>query len=478
MGRDITDRKQAEIALAENQRHLSLALQAAKAGTWEWNRVTNRVQWSDTSFQLYGYEPGSFEPSYERWLKFMLPEDRLRAEAHMQQAMEADPELSFEYRILLPDGSIRWILDIGEILYNPQGQLEGMIGIQMDITERKQVELALQEKEAQLRLALDLTQTGWWDWDIVHDRLLWNENSARLLGLPTHCLQVTAQDWLERIHPQDRPQAEQKVALALDDCTSFEMEYRVIWPNGSVHWLLSKGQAICDATGKTIRMIGVAIDINDRKLAEERLRTSLLEKEILLQEIHHRVKNNLQLISSMLDLQAMRTSLPEVYTTLQANQHRIYSIALVHESLYRSQNFAEIDFAEYIHTLVTDLFRTYVTPSQQVQLQFNIHYKGAVNLQKAIPCGLILNELVINALKHGLTCKGGTVFVSLEGTPDGQLILQVGNGGDNLPLDFELEKTNSLGLRLVNALVSQIQGQLAVERSNVTVFKVIFSPAA
>ncbi len=189
-----------------------------------------------------------------------------------------------------------------------------------------------------------------------------------------------------------------------------------------------------------------------------------------------KVKNNLQIISSLLDLQAVRIEDVQLQDILQKSQSRISSMAQVHESLYRSQNFAEINLTDYIRSLATDLFDTYKIHPSAISLRVNVKTDIVVSLDKAIPCGLILNELITNALKHGFRDnQAGEVFVSLEASSEGQLTLMVGNTGDSLPAHFDLEKAQSLGLQLVKALVQQLEGTLNLDRRDKTVFKIIFN---
>ncbi|MBN8560079.1 MAG: sensor histidine kinase [Leptolyngbya sp. UWPOB_LEPTO1] len=204
------------------------------------------------------------------------------------------------------------------------------------------------------------------------------------------------------------------------------------------------------------------------------LRASVREKEILLREIHHRVKNNLQVVSSLLDLQAMRTQDPTVQTILRNNQSRIRSIALVHERLSQSSQITRINLGEYIQSLTAILVRIYAIEPNRITFRTEIQGEIELSSNRAVPVGLILNELVSNALKHGLAGEFGEITVSLRIT-DAQITLIVSDSGERFPTDLDLMSPRSLGFQLINSLVQQVDGILTVSRIPNTMIAVRFS---
>jgi PAS domain S-box-containing protein len=217
--------------------------------------------------------------------------------------------------------------------------------------------------------------------------------------------------------------------------------------------------------GDPVAMVGVARDITERKRAEEQIRASLREKDVLLKEVHHRVKNNLQIISSLLNLQSEYIHDPEMLKVFNESQHRVKSMALVHEKLYRSSNLAEIDFGEYVRELSAQLIRSYGMELKGVELRVHAE-QIALGIDRAIPCGIILNELVSNSLKHGFpNSHRGTVYIDVRAVPEHTMRLIVGDTGVGLPADFDMEAAESLGLKLVRMLAYQLQGELRLERS-------------
>ena len=207
----------------------------------------------------------------------------------------------------------------------------------------------------------------------------------------------------------------------------------------------------------------VLFDITQRQLAEQAIQTSLLEKEALLKEVHHRVKNNLQIISSLIRLESGRSNQPEVQSVLSDMQGRIRSMALLHESLYRGQSFAQIDLGQYIRQLAIQVFKANLSKTAPVELQLDIAPVSAT-LDQAIPCGLLANELITNALKHGFPCdQSGKVVVQLLALEDSaRWRFSVSDSGVGLPADFEVRRQGSLGLQLASGLAQQMGGELHI----------------
>ena len=220
----------------------------------------------------------------------------------------------------------------------------------------------------------------------------------------------------------------------------------------------------------------LATDITERKQAEEDIRASLREKEILLRELHHRVKNNLQVISGLLDLQARSSGNPELIEMLNESQRRIRSMALIHEQLYASKDLARIDIVGYVRALSQELFQAYKIDRRKIDLIVQIDGDVCVDISKAIPCGLILNELVSNSLKHAFPGDGpGELRIIIHKTKNKELEIIVRDNGLGLPDDVDIHQPRSMGLYLVNGLVKkQLEGQIEARRDNGTEFRIKF----
>ncbi|WP_321423671.1 sensor histidine kinase [uncultured Methanobacterium sp.] len=194
---------------------------------------------------------------------------------------------------------------------------------------------------------------------------------------------------------------------------------------------------------------------------------------MLLKEIHHRVKNNLMIISSLLNLQSRYIKDKEALSIFKESQSRANSMALIHERLYRSDDLKRINFGDYIRKLSNDLFRTYMADTGRIKLNVNVE-DVMMDINTSIPLGLILNELVSNALKHAFPGdRGGEINIGFSSSGD-DYQLTVGDNGVGLPADLDYKNTDSLGMQLVNNLTSQIDGNLELDSTNGTKFSIVF----
>jgi PAS domain S-box-containing protein len=222
-------------------------------------------------------------------------------------------------------------------------------------------------------------------------------------------------------------------------------------------------------------VISIIRDISERKLAEIRLRSSLKEKEVLLKEIHHRVKNNLQIVSSMLNLQMEKLSDAKAIELFKESQNRVRSIALFHERLYQSRDLARVEIAEYLRGLATGLFATYGVNPDDIVLAVHAE-EIPLGVDAAISCGLIVNELVSNALKHAFPVhRKGQVEVTLRAAGT-EVLLEVADDGAGFPADLDFRSPSTLGLKLVAIFTEQVGGTMALTRAGGTRFSLRFTP--
>ncbi len=221
-------------------------------------------------------------------------------------------------------------------------------------------------------------------------------------------------------------------------------------------------------------VLAAIIDISDRKREEKRIKDALREKDLLLGEIHHRVKNNLQIIHSLLGLQTSRVRDPVALAMLRESQNRVLSMALIHQTLYQSKDFARVDFGAFLDALVPTLITSYGIHSDRFTV--SVDANGAhLPISAAIPCGLIVNELMTNTLKHGFPDgRRGEITVRLANGDNGNVLLSVSDNGVGLPENLDIDKATTLGLQLVGLLAEQVGGELAIWRRDPTRFELRF----
>ena len=236
---------------------------------------------------------------------------------------------------------------------------------------------------------------------------------------------------------------------------------------------LSMANLVLD--GRVVGRVGVARDITERRRAEEQIKASLQEKEVLLKEVHHRVKNNLQIISSLLNLQSKYISNPHALQMLIDSQNRVKSMAVIHEILFQSRDIAKIDFAEYIKTISVQLFRSYGDYSKKISLEINVK-DIMLDVDTAIPCGLIVTELVSNSLKHAfIDGRDGEISIDFLKSHSDTLKLIVGDNGVGFRENIPFKDMKTLGLKLVIALVKQLSGIVEIDHAHGTAFSITFS---
>jgi PAS domain S-box-containing protein len=282
--------------------------------------------------------------------------------------------------------------------------------------------------------------------------------------------------WNRLLHPDDQGRAMAAWRDAVAGRAPYDLEYRVRRHDGEYQWFKVMGHPVRDDAGNVARWFGVALNIEEHKRADAALEASLREKEVLLKEVHHRVKNNLQVISSLVNLQADAVRDPALLDVLRDVRDRVRTIALVHQGLYQSGNLAEVDFARYAAELLENLWRSHDAAAAAVKLKLELE-PVALSVEEAVPCGLILNELASNALEHAFPGRaGGEVTVVLTVVAEDRVQLTFRDDGVGLPESFDWQRSPTLGLQLVQMLTRQLEATVDVKRDGGTEFAVVFQP--
>ena len=259
---------------------------------------------------------------------------------------------------------------------------------------------------------------------------------------------------------------------------TYSAERRYLRRDDSIVWVSLVVSLVRDQDGSPDHLICVLEDITERKRAQLEVRSALREKEVLLREIHHRVKNNMQVISSLLTLQSSRIDDPQLLKVFQDSQNRVRAMALIHEILYESGNIGRIDLERYVSKLATSLVQMYGTEPGSIELEVRAH-GVTLELDDTVPCGLVLNELLSNSLKYAFpNGRGGSIKIEAMRSPDGRIELLVCDDGSGVPPEVDIRNTETMGMRLVVGLVeTQLGGDIVLDRSRGSCFTIRFRPS-
>ncbi|MCV2368920.1 PAS domain S-box protein [Roseateles oligotrophus] len=458
---DISERRQAETALHESEFRFHQVLRSVSTVAVQGYRMDGRASyWNYASELLYGYSAN--EALGRNLLDLIIPPEMHAtvADAMRQMAITGQPIPAGELTLKRKDGSRVSVISSHALLQKP-GQEAELFCVDIDISERLLAESALRESDQTLRSILHATLDGYWRVDQhcglldVNDRYcaLSGYTREQLLGRPAQDFDMLA----------DTAESAARIQRVLDKGSDqFETLHRR--RDGSV-WPVEVSVTLHDsAEGGFVVFLR---DISARRESAAALQSSLRDKEALLKEVHHRVKNNLQVITSLLRLEAGRSAVADTKAVLQAMQGRIRAMAQLHESLYRSGTFASVNLGSYLGQVGAQAFRAHLMDSCSVRLSLDMG-SVLVGMDQAAACGLLINELISNGLKHGFSTEAtgaaGEIKLGLQAHDGGaaQWCLSVSDNGVGLPADYETRRQASLGLQLVDDLTRQIGGTLSI----------------
>jgi len=374
----------------------------------------------------------------------------------------SEPSTIERAKLTEPYGYIIKPYDINELKY----------AIELAIYKNK-MEKILRESEKRYSITLDAVNDGLWDWDVSSGNIFFSNNYYKMLGYDPGEF-TDYESWRLIVHPDDIDFLEKHLKESMKLGIGFEIDFRIKTKSGKWLYVSTQGKEIeKDSTGNPTRIVGTLRDRTERVNTEKKIKESLEEKEILLKEIHHRVKNNLMIISSLLNLQSRYIKDKASQEIFIESQNRARSMALIHERLYQSTDLKRIDFGEYITSLSTELFHTYEVDPGLIKLDINAE-DILLDINTAIPLGLIVNEIITNSLKHAFPDgMSGEIFVDFHPINE-HYEFTVKDDGIGFPEDLDYMNTDSLGLQLVTSLTDQIDGEIELDRNNGTEFKITF----
>ncbi len=510
------------------ERH-ALAAHVGKVGVWDWDMHSDQFYLAPNLKAALGYKEHEIERLDDIQKKLIHPDDLPAVRTIMKAHLEGlTPEFVMEYRMLHKDGSVRWMLGRGIAFRDETNAPYRLTGAITNITELKRIEEALQYRVAletfvttmstrfiniaaenvddEINKALGvigkfigadcacITLTDAHDnWRI---RYQWRAKDTSTAIVPEMVFPIDRFAWfnnrlnrfeslyipsVDQLSPEAQPEKEFFDSLNVWSLIAISMTFSEKTDGMLVFGNISREKIWTNDTIEPLKLVRqMFINTLERTRIEAQIQQSLQEKEVLLQEVHHRVKNNLQIVSSLLYLQSTYADSAETQTILLDSQNRIHSMGLIHENLYQTEQLSNLDMGHYIRNLLDYLLQSYAIFPGYINLQTDIQ-DITLNVDTAIPCGLLITELVSNALKHAFPKEHPwpedhrhQLWVNLHADTNKQVVLVIGDNGIGLPSDINIEQSKTLGWKLINRLVSQLKGTLTLDRQTDTIARIVF----
>lgn len=489
---DITGRKKTEEKLQTSEERYRLIAEQTGQLIYDIELKNGHVEWAGAVTELTGYSYKEIENlDFYDWLEHIHPEDRKRVQRSFKKCWNTGEKFHEEFRFRRKDKSYFCVKNKGVYLRDGEDRVCRALGVMEDVTEIKQSSEKLKENEELYRSFLQ-------NFKGISFKLDRNFVPIFIEGVIEEISGYAEEDFISgRIYMFDLIVPEDRLILNLSrkkmissPNSIMEHEYRLRQKDGTVKWVHEVIHNVCNASGETLFIQGYAYDITQRKKVEETLAKA---EEIGMREIHHRIKNNLQVVSSLLSLQAEKFKDQEVIEAFRESENRVVSMSIIHEELYKSEGATSIDFAAYLRKLTTDILHSYRVRNEQVKLLLDVD-STFLGIDTAIPLGIVINELFSNSLKYAFPRGSeGEIRISLyrheaEGQKTGfaeatrkkvsetssRFTLTYSDDGGCFPGNVDFENPGTLGLQLVNALVEQINGTIELEKENETKFTLRF----
>ncbi|MGD0281036.1 MAG: PAS domain S-box protein [Dissulfurispiraceae bacterium] len=472
---DITKRKLMEAALRQSEEKFRTLFESAIDALIIFDMEGDFIDINKTAYERLGYTKAEMLSMNISQLDHPDFADKI---PERMEHLQKDGRCECESAHLRKDGTAMPV-EINARFMDFQGR-KVIFGIVRDISERKLLEEALHESEERLRQAIRVSQIGIFDHNHLTDSIYWSPRQREIHGWgPDEA--VTLPDFLNLVHAEDIESISAAVLRAHDPAGDgvWDVEHRIIRRDATLRWLMARSQTFFEGESgerHPVRTIGAVLDITEQKQMEEHLRKTIMERETLLRELYHRTKNNMNTISSLINLQTASLHRDEIAIQMFRDlQDRIMSMALVHERLYKSKDLSNVKLKDYVSDLANSLMTGYKIDRNKLSLRLDIE-DFTLSIDTLIPCGLIINELMTNSLKYAFADgREGQIRIKGRVSSGSEIQLVYSDNGIGFPEGFDFTRVETLGLRLINGLItSQLRGKIEIATRPETVFTFAF----
>jgi len=458
----IKERKKVEEELRLRNMQLSEAQKLTHLGSWEWNVLTNKITGSDEIYDIYEMKRLN-DFTLEKLLGKIHPADIDRVRTTLADSITGADSFDIHFRYIPSGKQIKYINKKGIIIKNERNEVVKIIGTSQDITDLKKTEEQLRIFNVLERMLNEIYIFSEKNFKVLYA----NEEALRNLGYDSHLINnCTLFDILKEFKKSSFRKA---IAPLLNGTKDKIIMFGSFKRNNGSFYPVEVHLQLLEQNEKKV-FLATVLDLTERKRTEQVLTESLKEKEILLKEVHHRVKNNLQIIYSLINLQSNSISDKGVLEIFKVSQNRIKSMALIHEKLYRQNNLSMVNFTEYLNDLVSSLSLSYNIESSEIEFKLNTE-QVFLNIDLAVSLGLCVTELITNCFKYAFPDnRKGEICLDLKLIANNKMVISIKDNGIGLPEKFDFKNNDSLGLKLVSSLVEQHHELLGIDQNGSTTF--------
>ncbi|MEX2364615.1 MAG: PAS domain S-box protein, partial [Balneolaceae bacterium] len=472
--RDVTEKIEKQKELKESLERYSIVSKATSDTIWDLDLETNTLQYNNNLFSMFGYNKTKIGNIEHWWHKKIHPDDLKIVQKAITDVVKTGKErFNIEYRVKAADGTYKHVFNRAFVIKDENGKATRMIGAMQDVSQGVEEEERLKLLESVItNTAESVVITEAVPEELPGRKILYvNEAFSKQTGYEKSEVIGKTLSFLNG--PETDQNTRKKLRASMENYETTEVDFINYKKNGEKFWNTISMVPVSNKEGKYTHWVAIGRDTTDQKQYEDEIKKSLLEKNTLLAEIHHRVKNNLAVVSGLMQLQAFETENEDLQAKLYDSVVRIRTMATVHELLYQSGSFSQLEFSDTLKKLVQNVSDT-LQSANEIKVDIDCD-PVILNINQAIPASLIVNEVITNAYKHAFKgCEKGEIKFKLSET-NNQIHIEIKDNGVGLPDDF-IQNNSTLGFHLIQILCQQINGEYSFNNSEkATTFLLEFS---